>query len=77
MGECALYHAETSLELCKSNNIGDFDLAFAYEAIARVFMVNKDYDQMKKYLDEVLKAAKDIEKNEDREYLVSELKSIK
>ena len=33
--EPALYHARRSLQICKDNRIGDFDLAFAYEAIAR------------------------------------------
>ncbi len=33
--EPALYHAKRCLEICETNHIGDFDLAFAYEALAR------------------------------------------
>ena len=33
--EPALYHARRCLAICEANAIGDFDLAYAYEAIAR------------------------------------------
>ena len=33
--ESALYHAKRCLELCKENSIGDFDISFAFEAMAR------------------------------------------
>ncbi len=33
--EPAVYHATRCLEICEANHIGDFDLAFAYEALAR------------------------------------------
>ncbi|MFW9874344.1 MAG: hypothetical protein ACFFG0_14660 [Candidatus Thorarchaeota archaeon] len=29
-GESAIYHAKMCLEITEKNNIGDFDLAFAY-----------------------------------------------
>jgi len=37
--EPALYHARRCLEICKKNTIGDFDIAFAYEALARAYAV--------------------------------------
>lgn len=76
MSESALFHGKQSLELCVANNIADFDLAFAYEAIARAHMINNDLIQMKKYIDLASKAAKNIEKQEDKDYFLSELKSI-
>ena len=33
--EPARFHGERCLEICEANGIGDFDLAYAYEAIAR------------------------------------------
>jgi len=30
-----LHHAQRVLEICATNDIGDYDLAFAYEALAR------------------------------------------
>jgi hypothetical protein len=35
-GEPALWHARRCLEMCEANGIGDWDLAFAYEALARL-----------------------------------------
>jgi hypothetical protein len=37
--QSALYHAKRCLEICKENNIGDWDIAFAYEAMARACAV--------------------------------------
>lgn len=76
MPESALYHGKVSLDLCEANNIGDFDLAFAYEAIARAHMVNNDKNQMKKYIELAKTAAENIAKKEDKEYFLSELYSI-
>src|SRR5579872_350316 len=33
--EPALYHARRCLEICEQHGIGDFDIAFAHEALAR------------------------------------------
>jgi len=33
--ESALFHARKCLQICTENEIGDFDIAFAYEAMAR------------------------------------------
>src|SRR5207344_1676246 len=40
--EPALHHARRSLALCEQHGIGDFDLAFAYEAMSRAHMVAGD-----------------------------------
>ncbi|WP_243298304.1 hypothetical protein [Bacillus litorisediminis] len=34
-GEPALYHTKRNLEICQEHGIGNFDLTFAYEAMAR------------------------------------------
>ena len=36
-GRLALLHGKRSLALCLDNEIGDFDLAFGYEALARAY----------------------------------------
>lgn len=76
MGDVALYHGKYSLELCENNGIGDFDLAFAYEAIARAHMVNKNLDEMNTYLELAKSTAENIAKEEDKDYFLSELNSI-
>ncbi|MBM7615730.1 hypothetical protein [Alkaliphilus hydrothermalis] len=76
MAEGALYHGKLSLELCQSNNIGDFDLAFGYEAVARAYMIMNDPQSMQEYVELATRAAEDIPEIENKEYFLSELKSV-
>lgn len=76
MPSSALYHAKRSLEFCEKNGIGDFDLAFAYEAMARAYMTLKDIDNMNEYLDKAIEASSHITEATDKEYFLSELKTI-
>lgn len=75
--EPALHHAENSLRICREKTIGDFDLAFAYEAVARAYMVKREPDQMREFLTLAKDAATGINKKEDHEYFLSELESIR
>lgn len=77
MTESALFHGEQSLNLCLENNIADFDLAFAYEALARSYKLSNNTAEMKKYYHLALSAADNIEKQENKDYFLSELNSIK
>jgi hypothetical protein len=76
--ESALRYAQKSLQVCLDNDIAGFDLAFGYEAVARAYSLK---DNMKEELEEFLNLAKEagnkIEKESDREYFLSELKTIK
>lgn len=76
MFESALYHATVSLNFCKENNIRDFDLAFAYEAIARAHSIGNNLELQKKYRRLADQSAKDIEKESDRNYFLSELQQL-
>ncbi len=76
MPESALYQAKRSLEICKENEIGDFDIAFAYEAMARAYSILGDDKEFKIYHLLAEEAGKKIEKKEDREYFFSDLKTI-
>ncbi len=75
--EAAIHHANNSQQICTQNNIGDFDLAFAYEALARAFMVSGDGMRSEEYMHKATQASQAISKKEDKEYLLSELASIK
>lgn len=77
MAESAILHGKESLRLCQDNNIGDFDLAFAYESIARAYSIINDTENVEHYLKKAHDAASKIKNPEDREYLISELQSIK
>lgn len=74
--EPALHHARRVLEICEDNKIGDWDLAFAYEAIARAYAVAGDTQQARAYTDQALAAAEEIAEGEDRELLLADLETI-
>jgi DNA-binding transcriptional MerR regulator len=74
--EPALHHARRVLEICEDNKIGDWDLAFAYEAIARAYAVAGDTQQARAYTDQALAAAEEITEDEDRELLLADLETI-
>jgi len=48
--EPALCHAKRYLEICEESNIGDFDLAYAYEAMARAYAVAGESPEAEKYI---------------------------
>jgi hypothetical protein len=76
MGRPALKYGKSSLKICLDNGIGDFDLAFGYEAVARAYAVQGDAENLNKYKNQALEAAKSIKKDEDREYFLSELNTV-
>jgi hypothetical protein len=74
--EPALYHAQKCLNMCTENDIGDFDLAFAYEALARAYAVAGEKKESTRYINLAQEAAENIKKKDDKKYFLSELKTI-
>jgi hypothetical protein len=74
--EPALFHAIRSLDICTENNIGDFDLAFAYEAVARACAVAGDRDRVDEYVALGKAAGEKIAEEEDRKLFFGDLGSI-
>jgi DNA-binding transcriptional MerR regulator len=74
--EPALHHARRVLDLCQENGIGDWDLAFAYEALARAQAIAGDADQAREYTDQALAAAEDIAEDGERELVLADLETI-
>jgi hypothetical protein len=74
--QSALYHAKRCLEICKENNIGDWDIAFAYEAMARAHATAGQKTECKNNVELARKAAEQIKEKGDKDYLLSELKTI-
>jgi hypothetical protein len=54
----------------------DFDIAFAYEAVARANAVAGNAADCQKYLDLAKKAGKDIKKEGDKQYFFDDLGTI-
>ncbi len=76
-GEPAVYHAKLSLGHCEKNNIKDFDLAFAYEALARSYTVSGLNEKASEYYDLAENAGRQIKEEADRKYFMDELASVK
>jgi hypothetical protein len=74
--EPCLHHARRYLELCQENGIADWDLAFAYEALARGHAVAGTAEQARAYTEQALAAAQDIAEDDDRALVLSDLESI-
>ena len=74
--EPALHHAHRVLEICQENGIGDWDLAFAYEALARAHAVAGDAAQARDCTDQALAAAENITDDEDRDLVLADLETI-
>jgi hypothetical protein len=65
--EPAVHHARRCLEICQESGIGDWDLAFAYEALARAHAVAGAADEATRYRELARVAGEAIEDAEDRE----------
>jgi DNA-binding transcriptional MerR regulator len=74
--EPALHHARRVLEICEEHKIGDWDLGFAYEALARAYAVAGDATQARVFTDQALAAAEDISEDEERDLLLADLETI-
>jgi len=75
-GEPALYHARRGLEICQANGTKDWDLAYAYESLARAAAVAGDGPASQEWLAQARAATAEVEEDEDRELLLSDLATI-
>ena len=74
--EPAHYHAQRCLDICQQNNIADFDLAYAYEALARAAAIAKNTADTQKYLELARAAGENIAEADDKALFVSDLATI-
>jgi DNA-binding transcriptional MerR regulator len=74
--EPSLHHARRVLAICEEHGIGDWDLAFAHEAIARAQAVEGDEAATEAALSDARTAAEHIAGAEDRALLESDLETI-
>lgn len=75
-GKQALFHAEACMNICLDNDIKDFDIVFAYEAMANAYKLLEDVDQMNAYKTKALEAIPFIEDEGNREYAQSQVDKI-
>jgi DNA-binding transcriptional MerR regulator len=74
--EPALWHARRCLALCEEHGIGDFDIAFAWEAIGRAARLAGDHPEADAAAARARALAADIAEDEDRELLLSDLATV-
>ncbi len=74
--EPSLHHARRVLEICELHGIGDFDLAFAYEALARAVAVAGNAEEARAMVQKALAAADAISDSEDRDLLLADLETV-
>jgi len=74
--EPAIYHAQRVVDICLANGIGDWDLAFGYEALARAFAVAADPEAARKWTDKALAAAESIAEDKERDLVLADLETI-
>jgi DNA-binding transcriptional MerR regulator len=74
--EPALWHARRTIELCEQHGIGDFDVAFGWEALARASRVAGDHAAADAALARARELAADVAEDEDRELLLSDLATV-
>jgi hypothetical protein len=75
-GEAALHHAQRCLDHCLEHGIGDWDLAYAYEALARAHKVAGDEAEYRRNLELAREAGTRIAEDDDREHLERDLAEL-
>ncbi len=75
-GNRAIYYGKSYLAICEKEGIRDWDLAYAYEALARGYAVKGDDKNKEKYLKLAKKAMIEVKDKETREMIEGDLKTI-
>jgi hypothetical protein len=75
-GEAATHHAQRCLDICLENGIGDWDLAAAYEALARAQHAAGNADEFRRNLELGREAARKIAEDDDREHIERDLEAL-
>jgi hypothetical protein len=72
--EAALRHARRCLDICEASGLGDWDLAYAYEAVARAYKVAGAAPEAAAYAK--LASEVPIAEDDDREHLAQDLATL-
>ena len=74
--EPALYHARRCLAICEANGIGDFDLAYAYEAIARALAIDGKWEECTRFVALAREAGEKIAEKDDKDLFLGDMETI-
>jgi len=71
----ALIHAKNCMEFTEEQDLKDFDLAYAYEAMARAYASAKDKDNFEKYYKLAKDSGEKIASEEDKKVFMSDFEA--
>ena len=71
----ALLYAKETLKITKDNDLKDFDLAYAYESMARAYSIANNQNESKKWYKKAKVAGELIVNEKDKEYFLLDLNS--
>lgn len=74
--EPCLHHARRVLEICQAHGIADFDIAFAYEALARAHAIAGDMEAAREMTERALVAVEGVAEDNDRAIVLGDLETI-
>lgn len=75
-GEPALHHALRCLAICEQAEVEDWDIPYAYEAIARAHLTAGESEKAKSFAQLAREAGEKVEDPEDREHLFEDLATL-
>jgi hypothetical protein len=77
-GEPAIYHAERCLAYCEASpdDIADWDLPYAYEALSRAHLTAGNQVEAKRYAARARELGARVEDEHDREHLEEDLATL-
>jgi len=74
--EPSMFHARKVLDICEREGIGDFDLAFAYEALARASGLAGNAAEARRWAALARAACEQVAEDDDRELVLADLQTI-
>ncbi|MDF2871004.1 MAG: hypothetical protein K0R05_2579 [Anaerocolumna sp.] len=74
--DSCIYHGKRALQLCEINNFQGFDLAYAYEALARAYLVKGNKSECTKYLELALRETDKVQEKESKDLIAADLNEL-
>jgi hypothetical protein len=74
--EPALHHAQRCVDWCQAGEVEDWDLPYAYEALARAHLTAGNQEEAEHYAARARELAAEVENEHDREHLDEDLATL-
>lgn len=74
--DSCIYHGKRALQLCEINGFQGFDLAYAYEALTRAYLVKGNKSECTKYLELALRETDKVQEKESKDLITADLNEL-